>query len=163
MNNPNHDISQGRKTLYYVGLALMVIGFLLFISVFFTVAAAFSDPFGFGTANLFGSFMGRGFLGMLLIIAGQFLMRIGARGAAGSGLVLDPRRTREDLEPWSRAAGGMVHDALDEVNRDIHPDENGEELPFDEKLRRLEALRKDGLITEAEYQAKRRSILDEQW
>jgi rRNA maturation endonuclease Nob1 len=29
--------------------------------------------------------------------------------------VLDPQRSRKDLEPWSRAAGGMTDDALDEI------------------------------------------------
>ncbi len=163
MNNPNRDVSEGRKALYYVGLGLTVIGFLLFISVFFSAVMSFSEPLNLGMSNQFGSFAGRGFFGMLLMIGGSFLMRLGARGAAGAGLVLDPQRTREDLEPWSRAAGGMVNDALDEANLDLHKKEEGEELPFDEKLRRLEALRKEGLITEAEYQAKRREMLDRQW
>jgi len=34
---------------------------------------------------------------------------------------------------------------------------------FEERLRQLERLRKDGLITEAEYQDKREQILQERW
>lgn len=34
---------------------------------------------------------------------------------------------------------------------------------FEERLRQLERLRKDGLITEAEYQGKRKQILQEKW
>ncbi len=42
-------------------------------------------------------------------------MNVGARGAAGSGLVLNPEGARKDLEPWSRMAGGVAQDALSEV------------------------------------------------
>ena len=56
-----------------------------------------------------------GVLGMALVIAGSVMTRVGARGAAGSGLVLDPERARRDLEPWSRMAGGVVGDAVDEM------------------------------------------------
>ncbi len=164
MKDPNRDVSAGRKALYYAGLVVTVIGFFVFLSVFFTLAFSFAGPaFGPGMSSLFGSFALRGILGVLMVGAGQFMMRVGARGVAGSGLMLDPRRTREDLEPWSRAAGGMVNDALDEANIDLHHDEDGNELPFDEKLRRLESLRKEGLITEEEYQAKRHDILNDRW
>ncbi len=162
MNNSNRNVSGERKALYYVGMGITIAGFLLFISVFFTVAFSFAQPAG-PMPNLFASFALRSILGVLMIGAGQFLMRVGARGAAGSGLVLDPQRSRQDLEPWSRAAGGMVHDALDEARLDAHQEQEGNDLPFDEKLRRLEALRKEGLITEAEYQAKRRDILVSKW
>jgi hypothetical protein len=61
------------------------------------------------------SSMARGFGGMALMFAGGILMNLGRHGAAGSGLLLDPRKSRKDLEPWSRAAGGMTSDALDEI------------------------------------------------
>jgi Zn-dependent protease with chaperone function len=34
---------------------------------------------------------------------------------------------------------------------------------FDEKLRKLEALKKDGLVTDEEYRAKRDEIMSEKW
>jgi Zn-dependent protease with chaperone function len=34
---------------------------------------------------------------------------------------------------------------------------------FDEKLRKLEALKKDGLVTDEEYRAKRHEIMSEKW
>jgi hypothetical protein len=43
------------------------------------------------------------------------MMNVAARGLAGSGVVLDPEQARKDLEPWSRMSGGMVQDALSEV------------------------------------------------
>ena len=56
----------------------------------------------------------RAFGGFTLLIIGGVTMNIGARGAAGSGLVLDPEQAKQDLEPWARTAGGLVKDALDE-------------------------------------------------
>ena len=52
------------------------------------------------------------------MIIGGFVRGIGARGFSGSGVVLDPEKAREELEPYSRMAGGMVKDALDEA--DVH-------------------------------------------
>ena len=37
------------------------------------------------------------------------------------------------------------------------------ENPFDDRLRRLEALHRDGLLAQGEYRRKRREILDEKW
>src|SRR5262249_39463854 len=58
----------------------------------------------------------RALLGMGLMVVGGILMSVGARGPAGSGFVLDPEKARQDLEPWSRMGGGIVQDALSEVN-----------------------------------------------
>lgn len=41
---------------------------------------------------------------------------IRGRGLAGSGVVLNPRQARSELEPYTRMAGGMVKDALDEAD-----------------------------------------------
>ncbi|MEO8826390.1 MAG: hypothetical protein ABI443_11165 [Chthoniobacterales bacterium] len=97
---------------------------------------------------------------MLCIFVGAILKGIGARGAAGAGIVLDPKRAREDLEPWSRMGGGMLKDAVDESGINFS---RSAEMPFDEKLRRLEGLRKDGLLTETEYQEKRCEVMDEKF
>ena len=110
------QISSERKTLYYVGGALIVIGFLSFFSTFLSAAL------NFGRFDNFDS-LGRSmalcaFGGMFLIIVGAVVSNIGARGAAGSGLKLDPEQAREELEPFSRMTGGMLSDALDEA--DIH-------------------------------------------
>jgi hypothetical protein len=164
MSNPKRDISSGRKALYYAGLGLVVIGLLLFASVFVSAIVEFGRPASFFGAEQQGSsMMARAFGGIALVILGSVLMSVGSRGAAGSGLVLDPRRAREDLEPWGRAAGGLLGDALDEAGVNVDRDRQGRELTFDEKLRRLDQLRKENLITEDEYQAKRREILDQRW
>lgn len=54
----------------------------------------------------------------------------------------------------------MVKDALDEAGLHIGQTQSSSELPFDEQLRRLHELHKDGIISEDEYQTKRKQILD---
>ena len=83
----------------------------------------------------------RAFGGMALIIAGAVVMNIGARGAAGSGLVLDPEKARGDLEPFSRMAGGMVKDALDEA--DINLGKGSSEKIIMIKCRKCEKLNEE--------------------
>ena len=113
-DEPNRDISPERKTLYYAGMGCTGLGMLLFLSVFVTGCMNFGNFDNFeGNAK---SSMARGIGGMALMMAGGFLMNLGRHGAAGSGVVLDPRRMRQDLEPWNRAAGGMTNDALDEID-----------------------------------------------
>lgn len=143
-------------------MGLTGIGFLLFVSVFFSAIGFMSrDPFG-SNASIMSAFL-RAPLGIVLMIAGSLMMRAGSRGLAGSGVLLDPERAREDLEPWARAGGGLVRDALDEADVDLGGKDAPAGLTFDEKLRRLEALRKEGLLSEAEYRDKRAEVLKEQW
>ncbi len=103
------EISKNRKTLYYVGNGITLIGIILFLSVFFL---AFMNPFAMlNSVNP----MANGFIGFVLIIIGVIISNIGARGVAGSGLILDPKQAREDLKPYSSQVGGMINDALEEV------------------------------------------------
>ena len=107
-------ITEERKTAYYVGMLLMIAGALLFASTFVTFAMHFGDFSDFQSDAKSGMF--RAFGGMALIVLGGIIRKVGARGLAGSGVVLDPQRAREELEPYSRMAGGMVKDALDEAD-----------------------------------------------
>lgn len=116
----SRQISEGRKFAYYVGTGMMVVGAISFLSTFITFAANFGD-FSTFEANA-KSDMFRAFGGMVLMIAGGFVRGIGARGLAGSGVVLDPEKARQELEPYSRMAGGMVKDALDEADVTIAGD-----------------------------------------
>jgi len=112
------SISEGRKTTYYIGTGIMVLGGLSFLSVFLSSALNFGDFSNFsGNAK---SGMLRALLGMALLMIGAVVRNIGASGLAGSGVVLDPERAREDLEPYSRMAGGMVKDALDEAEENLN-------------------------------------------
>jgi hypothetical protein len=150
-----------RKGLYFLGMSLIAIGIVFFLTTFVSALRGMNNPMGpvGGIGNLGISSL----VGIIMIGIGGVLMRVGARGVAGSGLLLDPKRARRDLEPWSRAAGGMVQDALDEAGVKPAARSEQDQLAFDEKLRRLEQLRKDGLITEEEYQHKREEFLSENW
>lgn len=102
----SRDISDGRKFAYYLGMGMGLLGFLSFFSVFVMVAVG-------GKPTPAPAVFGMG-----LIIVGAFIHSIGRAGLAGSGVVLDPKQARDDLEPYSRMVGGMVKDGLDEA--DIH-------------------------------------------
>ncbi len=110
-------ISTERKSLYYFGMALMAIGFILFLSTFVTFAARFGDFTDFNQRGRSEMFRSVG--GIVLLIVGGILRTIGARGVAGSGLKLDPAQARSELEPFSRMAGGMAKDTLDEAGIDL--------------------------------------------
>lgn len=107
-------ISEGRRIAYYIGMGLMVLGGILFVSTFVTFAMHFGDFSNF--ASNAKSEMLRAFGGMAFLIVGGIIRGIGAQGLAGSGVVLDPDVARQDLEPYSRMAGGMVKDALEEAD-----------------------------------------------
>ena len=110
---PRH-ISDERKTAYYVGMGLQVLGGLLFASTFVTFLMHFGDFTNFEDRAKSDGF--RAFGGMALLIIGGIIRGIGAKGLAGSGVLLDPEKARGELEPYSRMAGGMVKDAIDEAN-----------------------------------------------
>jgi hypothetical protein len=133
------EISEERKAAYYIGMIISIIGGILFGSCFLSFALHFGD---FDLGPSFGkSLAGRGFGGMFLIILGSIIRNIGARGAAGSGLVLDPKKAREDLEPFTRMGGGMLKDALDEA--DIHLGKGSSEKVIMIKCRNCQKLNEE--------------------
>jgi len=105
-------ITRERKVTYYIGIGMMGIGFILFISVFFSAASLMNDPFGGSRNPSFSNAV----IGMILMIAGSVVMNIGAKGAAGSGLLLDPDKAREDLKPFNEAKGGMINDVISNID-----------------------------------------------
>jgi hypothetical protein len=108
------EISEGRKTAFYLGTALQVLGGIMFASTFVIFAANFGNFSHFNETAQSSMFLAFG--GMALLVVGAIIRRVGARGLAGSGTVLDPDRARQELEPYSRMAGGMIHDVLDEAD-----------------------------------------------
>lgn len=119
-------ISPERKTAYYVGTAIAAFGMLMFLSVFVTHA------FNFGNFENFDgqvrSSMFRSIGGMVLMMIGMGMRAVGARGLAGSGVILDPARARKELKPFSKMVGGMVGDALDESGIPKKFSERGERV-----------------------------------
>ena len=155
------QISPERKGVYYLGMGMMVVGAISFFSTFVTFAINFGDFSNF-EANARSDAI-RAIGGFLLMIIGGVLSNIGAKGLAGSGVILDPEKARKDVEPWARMGGGVVKDAMDEAGIRIgenNSSQNSAELPFDEQLRRLHKLLQDGIISDAEYQAKKKRILE---
>ncbi len=110
------QISEERKAAFYIGAGLMIIGVLLFVSVFVTGAMNFGNFDNFEENAKSSMFRALG--GMALMIIGGIVRGIGALGVAGSGVKLDPQQAKEELEPYSRMAGGMIKDVLNEA--DIH-------------------------------------------
>ena len=109
----SRQISEERKATYYIGIGLTVLGGILFASGFLTFMAHFGDFSNFQDNAKTVGFLWLG--GMALLIVGSIIRGIGSRGLAGSGVVLDPEKARDDLEPYTRMAGGMAKDALDEA------------------------------------------------
>ena len=104
-------ISKQRKITYYIGIGMVVLGFILFLSVFFIAFNISNEPFSDKLPPMQNSV-----IGIVLIISGSFVMKIGARGAAGAGLVLDPEKEREDMKPFNEAKGGMINDVISNID-----------------------------------------------
>lgn len=105
-------ISKERKITYYIGMGMVVLGFILFVSFFFSFVESMKtfEPPAFLNAVI----------GMILMIAGALVSNIGVRGAAGSGLILDPEQAREDLKPFNEAKGGMINDVISNIDAIEH-------------------------------------------
>jgi hypothetical protein len=152
------QVSPERKGIYYLGMGLSGLGALVFMSTFLTAAMSFGDFTNFHERGR--SMAVRSVVGMSMMIVGGGLMTVGRAGLAGSGVMLDPERSRRDVEPWSRATGGMISDALDEAGIQLGGGSSGDaDMPFDEKLRRLHKLFEDGILSEDEYQREKTDIL----
>lgn len=107
------EISDERKAAFYIGTGLIILGGISFASTFLTFALHFGDFSNFESNAKSDIFRAVG--GMALLIVGGIVRGLGARGLAGSGVVLDPEKAREELAPYARMAGGMAKDALDEA------------------------------------------------
>lgn len=101
------QLAPWRKNLYYLGLALIVLGLLCVLMVFVQGISAMNQSF------IDPGFMAWGLVGFVLFAAGGILREVGARGLAGAGVILDPEKAREDLHPYTDALGGMARDAVD--------------------------------------------------
>jgi len=102
-------ISESRKNAYYFGIGLMIFGFIMFLSNFVIMPLTGALDKGPGGIVLF---LVLALGGMILMVVGGILRSIGARGLAGSGVILDPERARDDLRPYAEMVGGMAKDAV---------------------------------------------------
>jgi RNA polymerase subunit RPABC4/transcription elongation factor Spt4 len=114
MSMPQRQVSSERKAIYYVGITLVAIGVLMFLSSFLSSMADFGNFSNFAERTRSSGTLAIG--GIVLAAIGSLIQGIGKRGWAGSGVVLDPEQARRDVEPWSRSAGGVLQDTLSEVD-----------------------------------------------
>jgi hypothetical protein len=110
---PVTQVSESRKNTYLLGQIILGIGVLLFLSNFVIFGASFGDFSNF--AGKIRQQMGLAFGGMICIVIGAFLMKLGKYGKAGAGFTLDPEQERLDKEPINRSIGGQLSDILDEA------------------------------------------------
>ena len=114
-----YDVQPWRKVVYYLGGAMVILGVVLFASVFSLSAQSFSGAH-LGAANDllggigFGSFP-LSFAGIFLVGLGRILQSVGRQGLAGSGIILSPQQEVDDAEPWNRAEGAQKQDRLEET------------------------------------------------
>lgn len=106
------QISTRRKVLYYGGGLLMVAGIGSFMFYM-----GWGMLGGFEDHELKERMPAVMLTSMAIAMVGGFLNVIGGKGLAAAGLILDPDRARKDLKPYSKMAGGMLEDALE--NRDL--------------------------------------------
>ena len=120
----SQQITLERKATYYLGMVLIIVGVITII----ISMLSFMNSFGKHTNISQGppASMSSFFIGMIIIGVGSIIQNIGKRGMAGSGTVLDPEQARRDMEPFSRMAGGMVQDALEETT--ILPNKESERV-----------------------------------
>jgi hypothetical protein len=114
-------------------VGMIVVVFMLFFGIFF-MSLISSEP---------DSHIGIGFLSIwmlvLLLIGGSFLYNY----------------INYDKNP--------SHSVAEEIQLDDSSLSESSGISFDEKLRKLDQLKKENLITPVEYENKRKEILDEKW
>ena len=94
------SISEGRRTGFYVGMGMQILGGLLFASGFFP-----SKVHEFLPA-----------CSITLLFIGGKIRGSGARGVAGAGILADPETARHELEGDSRMASGITKDRFEDAN-----------------------------------------------
>lgn len=110
---PVKQVSGSRKNTYRLGQIIILAGVAVFLY------GLLSKSFDATDITSVQSFFQRKILchigGVICILAGFFMMKVGRYGKAGSGLVLDPEQERLDKEPINRSIGGQLGDMLDEA------------------------------------------------
>jgi hypothetical protein len=91
----------------------MLLGAILFLSTFISFAMHFGDFNDFETRTRSDAL--RALAGIVCLIVGGVVAGVGARGPAGSGLLLDPERAARDLQPFARMSGKLTDTAFSEM------------------------------------------------
>lgn len=128
------DTRSGAPRSRAVGWVVLGAVFLLLVGTLLVTTTMESPPF---SENWLVA--GTVEIGMLLIIICGAVIAVG---------LLKLRQRRQNMRPArpSESDDGRAGEGL-----------------FDDRLRRIEALYRDGVLTDGEYRRKRREILDEKW
>ncbi|MDO4257900.1 MAG: zinc ribbon domain-containing protein [Actinomycetaceae bacterium] len=123
-----YDVQTWRKVVYYLGMAVTGLGFLIFAMPFLSFALfQFGTPewmenlpgaqpeSPFSSAPIAFRLIPMSFVGFFFIAGGNFLTRLGKKGLAGSGVILSPKGEVADAEPWQRSEGAQMQDKFEEV------------------------------------------------
>ena len=103
-----------RRAIHAIGTVMLAFGLLGILVCFIGFAFAGHEAVdSFGRSGSPVAFWVGALVCMVLAAGGKALRTIGARGAAGSGLVLDPEQAHEDLAPWAQTGGKLVKDAIE--------------------------------------------------
>jgi hypothetical protein len=105
-------LKSSRKVTYYIGLGIIVLGIISFFIPFLYTSGFMSNSFIEAGIPPFANSV----IGIILIAVGSLVKEIGAKGTAGSGLLLDPDKAREDLKPFNEAKGGMINDVIRNID-----------------------------------------------
>ena len=130
----SQDTRSGAPRSRSVGWVVLGAVFLLLVGILLVTTTMKSPPF---SENWL--IVSTVEIGMLLIIICGAVIAVG---------LLKFRKRRQNMRPASPS--------------DDDDGRAGEGL-FDDRLRRIEALYRDGILTDGEYRRKRREILDEKW
>jgi len=153
------QIPPRRKVICVLGMGLLVVGALFILSVFLSSALHFGDFSNMVERSR--SLRVRAILGISLATVGGVLRAVGRAGRTGSVNRLDTEEAGTVAELRSRERGGMVKDALEEAGIRMGCSPEADDIPFDEKLRRLQKLREDGIISAQKFEAAKRKILED--
>lgn len=140
-------------------MGLFVLGVLFFLSVFLSAALHFGDFSNLAERSR--SMMFRAILGAGLVTVGGVLRTVGRMGSAVVGSRQDVEEARKDVETRSLERRGMVEDALKEAGIRMDCSPEADDIPFDEKLRRLQKLREDGIISAQKFETAKKKILED--
>ncbi len=105
------------------------------------------------------------FIGILFVLFG-LSMFIGSANLARSPIgILFPLiwTTIAGFNTYMFYKNGFTDEGLAMYEIETTGSNNIEEVSFDEKLRKLEKLKRDELITESEFNKKRKEIMNEKW
>ena len=135
---------------------MLVIGLLTFFSIIYDDSPDTEDV---SVEKQIGSLSERAWITIFMLVGGIFLRYAGSIKVKASDAELDPEDVLQ--EPGMHMIGNVDDDAMGEAGTEMDRQAAGESLSFDERIRRLQKLRQDGLISAQEFEATKRKILED--